>query len=108
MVSGMAGLDLDLLRDFSYGRQREVFTDLHDWSPTDWACALAGEVGEACNLIKKLRRGEDVSRERIGEELADTLIYLDLLAQRLDIDLAAAVVNKFNADSEKRGSKWRL
>jgi NTP pyrophosphatase (non-canonical NTP hydrolase) len=83
-----------------------------------------GELGEAANAIKKLRRIEDgianisdperqlSAREeavlKIADELADTLIYLDLLAQRLGVDLAAAVVSKFNAVSEKYGFPERL
>jgi hypothetical protein len=33
---------------------------ISDWSITDWSNALAGEVGEACNAIKKLRRIQNV------------------------------------------------
>lgn len=69
---------------------------LMDWSPTDWATSLAGEVGEACNFIKKMRRGDPVPVEDVAKELADVVIYADLLAARLGIDLGAAVVAKFN------------
>ena len=31
---------------------------LDEWSATDWACAMAGEAGEVCNEVKKLRRIE--------------------------------------------------
>jgi NTP pyrophosphatase (non-canonical NTP hydrolase) len=85
---------------------------LNDWSPTDWACALAGEVGEACNLIKKARRdgrGYDLGRVlNIAKELADVIIYTDLLAARLEIDLGAAVRAKFNEVSQRVGSPVRL
>jgi len=56
------------------------FHPLNDWSPSDWSNAMAGECGEVCNLTKKLRRSEDVPIERIGQEIADTVIYADLLA----------------------------
>lgn len=70
---------------------------------------MAGECGEACNLIKKLRRGEDVPTEDIAFELADLVIYADLLAERLGIDLGAAVRAKFNFVSEHRaGSDVRI
>lgn len=74
---------------------------VQDWSPTDWACAMAGECGEACNLIKKQRRGDAVDVDDIADELADLVIYTDLLAARLGIDLGAAVRRKFNAVSER-------
>ena len=65
---------------------------------------MAGETGEACNLIKKLRRGEAVRPETIGEEIADVVIYADLLAARLGLDLGECVRAKFNLVSVKRGS----
>lgn len=108
------------LRDINVKRCTAVFHPLRDWSPTDWACALAGEAGEACNEVKKLRRldGADAHEDtaarrseletRIGAELADTVIYADLLAARLGIDLGAAIREKFNEVSERRGSDIRL
>jgi len=77
---------------------------IDDWSPTDWACATAGEVGELCNLIKKLRRGEDIPLEDVGREMADVVIYLDLLAARMGLKLDEVVVGKFNESSKKIGS----
>jgi len=32
---------------------------ISDWSLSDWMTALAGEVGEAANIIKKLNRHRD-------------------------------------------------
>lgn len=97
---------------------------IDDWTPSDWAVAMMGEAGEACNAIKKLRRVEDdianisdpgrllATREEaiaaIGEELADTFLYLNLLACRLGINLADEVVTKFNATSKRYGFPERL
>ena len=81
---------------------------LYDWSPTDWGCALAGETGELCNLLKKVRRGEPITIESIAKEMADIQTYLDLLAARLNIDLAAATIAKFNEKSREIGSKVML
>lgn len=97
---------------------------IEEWSVADWAVAMVGEAGEACNAIKKLRRIETgalnlnepgrqldergLALSAIGEELADTLIYLDLLALRLGIDLGLAVVRKFNKVSERYGFPERL
>lgn len=96
------------LRAASVERCEEVFHPVEDWSPTDWACAAAGEMGEVCKLIKKMRRGEVIPRTEVAHEIADTIIYLDLLAAALNIDLNRAVVEKFNVVSERRGSKVRL
>ena len=70
---------------------------------------LAGEVGEACNVIKKLERerhgwaGSRDIREHLVEELADVIICADLVAMAAEIDLAAAIKDKFNTTSKKIG-----
>ena len=75
---------------------------------------LAGEVGEVCNLIKKLERerlGIRGSRASVGElakELADVVICVDLIAMMMGIDLDEAVMLKFNETSEKVGLPQRL
>ncbi len=75
---------------------------------------LAGEVGEACNVIKKLERerigirGSRATIEQLAEELADVVICVDLIAMHVGVDLDAAVRRKFNATSEKYGLKTRV
>jgi NTP pyrophosphatase (non-canonical NTP hydrolase) len=84
----------------------------HDWSVNDWMTALVGEVGEAANILKKIRRGdfgEEVPGNqeyfdallKVRSELADIQIYLDLLAHNIGIDLGSAVVDKFNEVSKR-------
>lgn len=92
--------------------------DLHSWSLSDWFTATLGELGEAANIAKKLNRVRDGVignteteadlRASLKEELADVLIYLDLLAQSQGINLADAVVDKFNRTSDKIGSGIKL
>jgi NTP pyrophosphatase (non-canonical NTP hydrolase) len=71
--------------------------------------AAAGEMGEACNIIKKLERarlglkGSRATTDQLADELGDVIIYLDLIAQKLGIDLDEAIRNKFNKDSMKHG-----
>lgn len=89
-----------------------------DWSLSDWAVAAAGEMGEALNVVKKLNRERDqiVGNTRTGAmlledlagEIADTVIYLDLLAARAGINLDAAIVETFNAVSIRNGFPERL
>ena len=91
---------------------------LRDWTLSDWCTATVGELGEAANVIKKLNRarvgitvGDPSASEleaALSDELADTFIYLDLLAQRAGIDLAAAVMAKFDRTSAKIGYPFRL
>lgn len=75
---------------------------------------LAGEVGEACNIMKKLERerlgirGSRASVADLAAELADVVICADLCAMGEGIDLDAAVAAKFNATSEKVGLRTRI
>lgn len=69
---------------------------------------LAGEVGEACNVVKKLERerhgwrGSRATLDDLAQELADVVICADLCAVTAGIDLDTAVVAKFNATSRKQ------
>lgn len=87
---------------------------ISSWSLSDWFTATMGELGEAANVAKKLNRvrdgipgngdsTEDELRANLADEIADTFIYLDLLAQSAGIDLQRAVVSKFNRTSDKMG-----
>jgi NTP pyrophosphatase (non-canonical NTP hydrolase) len=99
--------DLIALRD----RMRQ-FTAERAWSgfhdPKSVLLALVGEVGELAELFQwlpasdaaKLGTAEPL-RTRAGEEISDVLLYLVLLADVLDIDLAAAAHAKL-ADAARR------
>lgn len=79
----------------------------HGWGPMQWGCALAGEVGELCNMLKKYERqmpsdpSPDDLHAEIAKEIADVFIYLDLLASTFDLDLSRVISHKFNATSKK-------
>ncbi len=96
------------------GDRAEAWLDGSPSDPLFWAVELGGEVGEALNEVKKLRReelgwrGSRTTREKLAEEIADVIICVDSLARHYGIDLAAAVTRKFNATSEKQGFPHRL
>ena len=106
-------LNLRDLRDANLTRQNE-------WDPSDKITPsyrgneLAGEVGEACNVIKKLERerlgirGSRSSPHALAEELADVVICVDLICAAYGINLDLAVIRKFNDTSEKYGLTTRL
>lgn len=70
---------------------------------------LAGEVGELCNIVKKIERerlgivGSRASIDNLADELADVVIVADLIAAIAGINLEAAVCRKFNHTSKARG-----
>ncbi len=75
---------------------------------------LAGEIGELCNVLKKIeriRRGVAGSKPEelpglmahVKEELGDAIICVDLIAMDLGIELTEAVPEKFDKTSNKYG-----
>ncbi len=101
---------LENLRELSVERCNECFFPLREWSVLEWAGAMCGEAGETANVAKKIRRLETMGgpadpalNEQLGDEIADTIIYLDLLAASRGIDLTDVIRYKFNQDSRKVG-----
>src|SRR5262245_58799368 len=93
---------------------------LEAWIVADWSNAMAGEAGEVCNAVKKLRRIETGVQQVVGPqtreeaiakiatEIGDTYLYLDLLAQHLEINIEDAIRDTFNRVSEREGFPHRL
>lgn len=86
---------------------------------------MAGECGEACNITKKMNRiwpanefiqswnkPEDQRMEeleaRLADEIADVVIYADLLATRIGRSLGDCIRAKFNEKSKEIGSVVKL
>ena len=56
-----------------------------DWSPEDWMVAVFGELGEASNILKKIRRDDFTVKEmqgRLARQFSDAVIFLDLLSMQ--------------------------
>ena len=76
---------------------------------------MAGECGEACNIIKKLERaklglkGNTATVQQLADELADVVICADLIAMDMEIDLfGKAIPEKFNKTSIKYDLQTRM
>jgi NTP pyrophosphatase (non-canonical NTP hydrolase) len=122
----MSALTFDELSRINRERCLRWHEDSGAWTGADWATALGGECGEALNVVKKLRRLEtgirggpgmaDVPPEHdhddlmaaLADELADTMLYLDLLAWHYGIDLPFAIQEKFNRKSIEQGFPERV
>lgn len=106
-------LDLETLRRANAARAKQW--DPGNTIPLMFAMMeLAGEAGEACNAAKKLARhelglaGGNTDIDALAQELADVVICCDLAAMKAGINLAEAVVAKFNATSDKHGFTVKL
>jgi NTP pyrophosphatase (non-canonical NTP hydrolase) len=118
-------MTFQLFKERNQARCESTAQPLHAWLPSQWSNAMAGEVGEACNITKKMDRiwpanqfkqswnkPEDSRMEELNErlkrELGDVVIYADLLASRQGLTLEECVRTAFNEKSEQIGAKERL
>jgi NTP pyrophosphatase (non-canonical NTP hydrolase) len=90
-----------LIRDFAEARDWDQFH-----SPKNLTMALSAEVSEIIEHFQWLteEQSENLPQNKLKEvetELADTLIYLIRLADKLDIDLWDATLNKIKINEQK-------
>jgi NTP pyrophosphatase (non-canonical NTP hydrolase) len=97
--------DLDRLRD-----ELRAFAAARDWdrfhSPKNLAMALAGETGELVEVFQWLDERESANLDPAAlsaadEEIADVLLYLVRLADKLGIDPLDAARRKLAANAVK-------
>lgn len=98
----------DYLRDLA--EQLRRFADERDWdqfhAPKNLAMALIVEAAELVEEFQWLDPEQSADpepdrRRRIEEEMADVLIYLVRLADKLDVDLSVAVAAKIELNERK-------
>ena len=94
---------LELQRKFVKERDWDVFH-----TPKNLSMALAGEAGELVEIFQWLTAEEsfDVMKssekaKQIRHELADILYYTLRIADRLDIDLEKALVEKLKQNAKR-------
>ncbi len=101
----MTGTDLNTLkcrlRDFAQARDWDQFH-----SPKNLSMALSAEVAEIIEHFQWLieEQSQNLSENKLKEvetELADTLIYLVRLADKLNIDLLKAAENKIDENEQR-------
>lgn len=91
-------------------RQLQAFAQKRDWeqfhSPKNLSMALAGEAGELLEHFQWLSEAQSADpgpekKEAIALEMADILIYLLRLAERLDIDVLDAAYRKMAINEQR-------
>lgn len=97
--------DLLMLRD-----KLRAFADARDWnqfhSPKNLSMALMVEAAELMEHFQWLTEAQSAElpaevRQAVGEELADILLYLVRLSDRLGIDLREAALLKLEKNALK-------
>ena len=101
--------------------------DFNSWSLLEWAGAMAGEAGEACNAAKKVKRLEDKipsinetkrhftdvgdAKFQVAKEVADTILYGVMVAARAGFnseEIESIVREVFNKKSIEYGFPERI
>jgi NTP pyrophosphatase (non-canonical NTP hydrolase) len=86
------------------------FASERDWnqfhSPKNLAIALSVESAELLEHFQWMPEAESAAlapdqKAKVREEVADVLLYLIRLADKLDIDLVAAATDKIRLNAEK-------
>lgn len=88
----------------------QAFVAERDWdqfhNPKNLAMALAAEAGELLEHFQWLTLDQaadlpPATRNEVAMECADVLLYLIRLADKLDVDLAAAAEQKLELNAQK-------
>jgi len=86
------------------------FAAVRDWeqfhSPKNLAMALVAEAGELAAHFQWLNEVQsaalqEAKRQAVAQEMADVLIYLVRLADKLDVDLWQATAAKMNLNEQR-------
>jgi NTP pyrophosphatase (non-canonical NTP hydrolase) len=97
--------DLLMLRD-----KLRAFAEARDWeqfhSPKNLSMALMVEVAELMEHFQWLTEAQSAElpaedKQAVGEELADTLLYLVRLSDKLGVDLREAALHKLEKNALK-------
>lgn len=101
----------ETIRDLAELKARlRAFVAERDWdqfhSPKNLSMALAVEAAELVEIFQWLTESESAvmdgdRRARVEAELADVLVYLVRIADRLDVDLLQAAARKLEENARK-------
>lgn len=88
-------------------KKLKKFRDERDWKQfhdsKNLALALSIEASELNELFlwKNIEESEDISKDRLSEELADILSYAFLIADKHNLDPFEIILNKIKINSKK-------
>lgn len=91
-------------------RSDALWPQCREWEPRDWLDALDGELGEARNILKKMRRDGETPELWMAfhREIADILHYADLTISMTGGRTCDITAGKWNEMSECKGYGVRI
>ena len=107
----MSGVDQDRASELEgLVKQIRTFVDERDWeqfhSTKNLAMALVVEAAELVEIFQWMTEADSLNlsaedKQRAEHEVADVMVYLIRIADRLDIDLFSAVERKLSINRQK-------
>ena len=107
----MSGVDQDRASELEgLVKQIRTFVDERDWeqfhSTKNLAMALVVEAAELVEIFQWMTEADSLNlsaedKQRAEHEVADVMVYLIRIADRLDIDLFGAVERKLSINRQK-------
>ena len=107
----MSGVDQDRASELEgLVKQIRTFVDERDWeqfhSTKNLAMALVVEAAELVEIFQWMTEADSLNlsaedKQRAEHEVADVMVYLIRIADRLDIDLLGAVERKLSINRQK-------
>ena len=107
----MSGVDQDCASELEgLVKQIRTFVDERDWeqfhSTKNLAMALVVEAAELVEIFQWMTEADSLNlsaedKQRAEHEVADVMVYLIRIADRLDIDLFSAVERKLSINRQK-------
>ncbi|MCE9683558.1 MazG nucleotide pyrophosphohydrolase domain-containing protein [Halomonas alkalisoli] len=106
IINKQVAMDISHGFSVSFNSEAEAYSQL-----SKDLVGLLGEIGEFANIVKKINIKLDrpkeyeldisLAKEQLGEELADTFIYIIRLAAILEIDLEKQLIAKMQRNESR-------
>lgn len=104
-------MDLKAFSEANQIRNEECFPQCKDWDAEDWLLAFIGELGEACNIKKKVNRGDltlEQAKPELQMELGDAFCYFDHFIRACGSSMEDAVIDAYNKVSDRKSYPLKL
>ena len=91
----------------AYVSEMEAERGFTEETPAQKCLVLTEEVGELCKEIRKLegvKMADNYREGNVANEIADVLLVLTTLANRLNVDLATALATK---ETKNNARTWK-